>query len=92
MPLTRRIPKRGFRNIGRQMYEIINIAALSRLAPNTEVTPEFLKEQGLIKGKRPIKILGDGELPVPLTVRVHRISRSAREKIIKAQGKVEELK
>lgn len=89
MPLTRRIPKRGFRNIFSERYEILNLRALSTFAANTTVTPEILKEKKLIKGKYKVKILGQGEITVPLTVKVHKISRSAQEKILNAKGQVE---
>jgi large subunit ribosomal protein L15 len=91
MPLARRLPKRGFTNIFKEKYEIVNLAALSKFEANTEVTPEFLKEKGLIKGKQKLKILGDGELTAPLTVKAHKFSKSAREKIIKAKGNVEQI-
>lgn len=91
MPLVRRIPKRGFTNIFKMAYEIVNVETLNKLEPNTEVTPELLKEKGIIKGKQKLKILGNGEISVPLTVKAHRFSKSAREKILKANGKVEQL-
>ena len=91
MPLARRLPKRGFRNIFQKEYEIVNLDALRTFEPNTEVTPELLKEKGLIKGKYKLKILGAGELSVPLIVKAHKFSKSAREKILKAKGNVEQL-
>lgn len=91
MPLARRLPKRGFTNIFKTEYEIVNLAVLSKFEANTEITPEFLKEKGVIKGKRKIKILGNGELSVPLTIKAHKFSKSAREKIIKAKGNVEQI-
>jgi len=91
MPLVRRIPKRGFTNIFKEYYEIVNLETLSKFEPNTEITPELLKGKGIIKGKRKLKILGSGELPIPLTVKAHKFSKSAREKIIKANGKVEQI-
>jgi large subunit ribosomal protein L15 len=91
MPLARRIPKRGFRNIFKARYEIVNLTALSKFEPNTEITPEFLKEKGLVKGKHKLKILGSGELSGPITVKAHKFSKSAREKILKAKGSVEQL-
>lgn len=89
MPLTRRIPKRGFRNIFSEKYEIVNISALSAFEANTTVTPELLKEKHLIKGNHKIKILGQGEVSVPLILKVHKISKAAQEKIEKANGQVE---
>ena len=91
MPLVRRIPKRGFTNIFRVDYEIVNVEVLSKFKPNTEVTPELLKEKGIIKGKHRLKILGNGDISHPLTVKAHKFSKSAREKILKAKGKVEQI-
>ncbi len=89
MPLHRRLPKRGFTNIFRKQYGIVNLAALDRLS-DSEVTPEVLIEKGLIKDiKDGIKVLGDGEIKKPLTVKAHAFSSSAKEKIIKAGGKIE---
>ncbi len=89
MPLHRRLPKRGFTNIFRKQYGIVNLAALDRLS-DSKVTPEVLIEKGLIKDiKDGIKILGDGEIKKPLTVMAHAFSSSAKEKIIKAGGKIE---
>ncbi|HEC79404.1 MAG TPA: 50S ribosomal protein L15 [candidate division WOR-3 bacterium] len=92
MPLTRRIPKRGFVNIFKEDYETININDLAAFEPDTVVTPELLKERKLIKGKAKLKILGQGEIKIPLTVKAHKFSKSAQEKIIKASGKIEEIK
>jgi len=89
MPLTRRIPKRGFRNIFSKRYEILNISGLSVFEANTTVTPELLKEKRLVKGNHQIKILGQGEISVPLILKVHKISKTAQEKIEKAKGQVE---
>lgn len=89
MPLHRRLPKRGFTNIFRKQYGIVNLAALNRLS-DSKVTPEVLIEKGLIKDiKDGIKVLGDGEIKKPLTVMAHAFSSSAKEKIIKAGGKIE---
>ncbi len=89
MPLVRRIPKRGFTNIFSVNYEIVNVETLSKFEPDTEVTPDLLKEKGIIKGKHRLKVLGNGEISIPLTVKAHKFSKSAREKILKAKGKVE---
>lgn len=89
MPLHRRLPKRGFTNIFRKQYGIVNLAALDRLSAS-EVTPEVLIEKGLVKDiKDGIKVLGDGEIKKPLIVKAHAFSSSAKEKIIKAGGKIE---
>jgi large subunit ribosomal protein L15 len=91
MPLVRRIPKRGFTNIFKVKYEIVNVETLSKFSPNTEVTPELLKERGIVKGKNKLKILGDGELSIPLKVKAHKFSKSAREKILNAKGEIEQI-
>lgn len=92
-PLIRKLPvKRGFRNPFRIEFVAVNVRDLSRFPTKSEVTPETLREVGLIRSKREqIKILGDGDLSVSLTVRVHRVSGPARTKIEAAGGTVEEL-
>ena len=92
-PLIRRLPvRRGFRNPFRIEFVAVNVSDLSRFPAKSEVTPETLREVGLIRSKRHmIKLLGDGELSAPLTVRVHRVSAPARAKIEAAGGTVEEL-
>jgi large subunit ribosomal protein L15 len=91
MPLHRRLPKRGFTNIFRQEYAVVNLERLAGLGETT-VTPEVLAKAGVIKraGQR-VKILGEGELSSALTVHAHKFSKSAQEKIAKAGGKVEVL-
>jgi large subunit ribosomal protein L15 len=91
MPLHRRLPKRGFVNIFRTEYQVVNLSSLADLG-ETEVTPEVLKKSGLVKGKNAlIKVLGDGELKKAITVHAHKYSKSAQEKITKAGGKAEIL-
>ena len=90
MPLHRRVPKRGFTNIFREEYDIVNIERLAALG-ETEITPESLKKAGVVNGKSPVKILGTGELTVAITVHAHKFSKSAQEKITKAGGKFEVL-
>jgi large subunit ribosomal protein L15 len=90
MPLHRRLPKRGFTNIFRKEYSIVNLDQLTGLAETT-ITPDVLRKSGLIKSKLPVKILGDGELSAALTVQAHKFSKSAQEKITKAGGKCEVL-
>jgi large subunit ribosomal protein L15 len=91
MPLHRRLPKRGFTNIFRTEYQVVNLSSLVDLG-ETEVTPEVLKKARLIKGKDAlIKVLGDGELTKAMTVHAHKFSKSAQEKISKAGGKAEIL-
>ncbi len=92
MPLQRRIPKRGFTNIFRKEYAVVNIQDLEALAGTEPVTPEMLMQKGLIKDmKTGVKVLGTGELKVKLTVRAHKFSKSAVEKIQAAGGKAEVL-
>jgi large subunit ribosomal protein L15 len=90
MPLHRRMPKRGFTNIFRQEYSIINLEKLAGL-DETTINPEVLSKAGLINNKHRVKILGDGELSKALTVQAHKFSKSAQEKITKAGGKFEVL-
>jgi large subunit ribosomal protein L15 len=90
MPIQRRIPKRGFSNPFRVEYAIVNVGDLERLAPTEPVTLESLASAGVLKDTRDgLKILGDGELSKAITVRAHKVSASAREKIEKAGGKIE---
>jgi large subunit ribosomal protein L15 len=93
LPLVRRLPYlRGFKNPNRVEYEVINIRTLTRFEPGAEVSPETLVEIGVIKSTdAPVKILGDGELDRALTVKAHRFSASAREKILAEGGEVVEL-
>lgn len=93
LPLVRRLPHlRGFTNIWRVEYTPINLDRLNLFSADTEVTLELLVEAGMIKSTRErVKILGGGELDRPLTIRAHKFSASAREKIQAAGGTVEEL-
>ncbi|CAM3087639.1 50S ribosomal protein L15 [Paenibacillus sediminis] len=89
-PLYRRLPKRGFVNPTRKEYAIVNIEELNSFAADTEVTPQFLIENGIVKdAKSGIKILGNGEINVKLTVKANKFSQSAVEKIEAAGGKTE---
>lgn len=90
MPLQRRIPKRGFTNIFRKEYAIINLDDLAKLTGSDPVTPEMLKRNGMIDDmKDGLKVLGTGEISAKLTVRAHKFSKSAMEKIQAAGGKAE---
>jgi large subunit ribosomal protein L15 len=90
MPLFQRLPKRGFKNIFRKESAIINVETLNCFESGTVVTPELLKEKGIIKSiKNGVKILGQGELEMELTVRANSFSAQAEEKIIAAGGKAE---
>jgi large subunit ribosomal protein L15 len=93
MPLHRRVPKRGFTNIFRVEYAVVNLDTLAEVfEAGSAVTPELLRERGLVRQARaPIKVLGRGEISKALTVRAHRFSGSAAEKIEKAGGSVERL-
>ncbi|MGG3937721.1 50S ribosomal protein L15 [Anoxybacillus kestanbolensis] len=89
-PLFRRLPKRGFTNIHRKEYAIVNLEALNRFEDGTEVTPELLLETGVVsKLKAGIKVLGNGELTKKLTVKAHKFSASAKEAIEAAGGTTE---
>src|SRR5437867_7083774 len=91
MPLHRRLPKRGFTNIFRKEYAVVNLERLAILG-ETNITPELLRKAGLVKRQDArIKILGDGDLSAALNVHAHKFSKSAEEKITKAGGKVEVL-
>lgn len=93
LPLIRRMArKRGFTNAFRIEYEPVNLSRLSRFPAGSEVTPETLRSTGIVKDRhRPIKVLGDGNLGAALTVRVHKFSASARQKIEAAGGTAEEV-
>ena len=89
-PLYRRLPKRGFTNPNRVEYTIVNLDALNRFEANTEVTPELLLETGVISSLNDgVKILGNGEINVSLTVKANKFSQTAVEKIEAAGGKTE---
>ena len=91
MPLQRRLPKRGFRNIFRKRFAIVNLDQIAKLGESS-VSADLLLERGVIsKLYDGLKVLGDGELSGPVTVAAHRFSRSAAEKITKAGGKTEVL-
>ena len=93
MPLHRRVPKRGFKNPFRVEYAVVNLDTLAEVfEAGSSVTPELLHERGLVPGGgTPVKVLGRGDLPKKLTVRAHRFSASAAEKIAAAGGTVERI-
>jgi large subunit ribosomal protein L15 len=92
MPLHRRLPKRGFTNVFGRDFAVVNLSSLARFAAGDTVTPERLRELGMVRDRSlPVKILGEGNLEVALTVRAHAFSRSAREKITAAGGTAEPL-
>jgi large subunit ribosomal protein L15 len=90
MPLHRRLPKRGFTNIFREEYSVVNVEKLAALGETT-INPDVLRKAGLASAKRRVKVLGDGELTTAITVQAHKFSKSAQEKITKAGGKFEVL-
>lgn len=93
MPLQRRLPKRGFTNIFKKQWIEVSLSALEKnFEANEEITPELLHERGLIKkAKRDVVVLGTGEISKSLRVSAHRFTKSAREKIEKAGGTINEL-
>ena len=92
MPLHRRVPKRGFNNIFRQEYEVVNLDTLEeRFDAGSDVTVELLRERGLVGRAGRVKVLGRGEINKALTVHAHKFSGSASEKIAAAGGKAEVL-
>ena len=92
MPIMRRIPKRGFKNIFAKQYTTLNVEELSVFEDGTVITAEFLKEIGFIsKINDGLKILGDGELDKKLTVKAAKFTKSAQEKIVAAGGVAEEI-
>ena len=91
MPLTRRLPKRGFTNPFRVEHQIVSLADLANLPAGTEVTSESLAEAGLIRARKgPAKLLANGELTTAVTVRGVKMSQAARERIVAAGGRVED--
>ena len=93
MPLHRRVPKRGFTNIFRTEFAVVNVDRIAEVfEAGTVITPELLRERGIVHGvKRPIKVLARGDLSKALTVRAHKFSGKAAEKIAAAGGKAEVL-
>ncbi len=90
MPLHRRLPKRGFTNIFKKHYALVNLKNLDGFNAEEKITPELLVERGVIKQLRDgLKVLADGELKAPLNISAHFFSKSALEKIQKAGGKAE---
>jgi large subunit ribosomal protein L15 len=94
MPLHRRMPKRGFTNIFRKEFNIVSLERLASLGAEllaSPITPDVLRRAGVIKTRKDVKILGDGELKAAITIHAHKFSKSAQEKITKAGGKFEVL-
>ena len=89
-PLFRRLPKRGFTNVNRKEYAIVNLDVLNRFEDGAEVTPVTLVEAGLVKNEKAgIKVLGNGELTKKLTVKAAKFSKAAEEAIVAAGGSIE---
>lgn len=90
MPLQRRLPKRGFRNIFKTEYTIVHLKDLNKFEPNHEVTPQALKQKGIIKKSASlIKVLSDGNIENPLILKAHKFSQEAKKKIEASGGKAE---
>lgn len=87
MPIQRRLPKRGFTNIFRIYYNVINLKDLDKIKADGPITPEIMREKKIVKRKGPIKILGEGEVTKPVTVHAKKFSKSAMKKIEGAGGK-----
>ena len=92
MPLHRRVPKRGFHNLFRETYEVVNLDTLAeQFDPGVEITPELLRERGLVGRQGRVKVLARGDVGKALTVRAHKFSGKAAEKIAAAGGTAEVL-
>jgi large subunit ribosomal protein L15 len=90
MPLARRLPKRGFTNIFRVEYQVVNVGQLASFESGSEITPDMLRDRKFVRRKGdPVKILGGGDVALPLTVKAHAVSETARRKIEAAGGKIE---
>jgi large subunit ribosomal protein L15 len=89
MPLQRRLPKRGFRSPFKKHFAIIHVGDLNRFPKDSVVEPNLLLQSGLLKKEEPVKLLADGELQHPLTIRVHQVSKAALKKVESASGRVE---
>ena len=90
MPLHRRVPKRGFHNLFRVEYDVVNVDTLvERFEAGVDITPELLREHGLAGGRRKIKVLARGDVGRALTVKAHKFSGKAAEKIAAAGGQTE---
>lgn len=88
MPLQRRLPKKGFTNIFRTEYNVVNLNVFEKLDPSEVVTPDLLRSKGFVKRSGPIKLLAQGDITSAFTVKVDRVSAAAMKKIIDAGGTV----
>jgi len=92
MPIHRRLPKRGFKNPFKKVFAIVNVKDLNRFESATIIDEAILVKSGLVKGDRDgIKLLGNGEISIPLTLKVDKVSESAKQKIEAAGGKIERI-
>ena len=92
MPLTQRVPKRGFKNPFRKETEIVNVGELAKLGEGSTVDAATLAERGLIRGSgAPVKLLGDGEAPKNLTIKLNRVSANAKSKWPNGSGRCRSL-
>lgn len=90
MPLQRRLPKRGFRNIFKKRYALVNLSDLAQFSPNSSADFETFEKAGLVKKQGDgVKLLGNGNISHPLFLKVHSVSKAARQKIEAAGGKIE---
>jgi large subunit ribosomal protein L15 len=89
MPLQRRLPKRGFRNISRRVFSLVNLRQLAQFPAGTVVDVDLLRQRGLVRRRQPVKILGQGEIRHALTVKAHAFSGPAKERIAAAGGTAE---
>lgn len=93
MPLIRRLPKRGFNSLFKNVYQVVNVESLNRFEANSVVGPKELKAAGLIGSEmKPVKILGNGKLTKPLVVKAHKVSGSAKKLLESVSAKVEFIK
>ena len=89
MPLQRRIPKRGFTNIFKKQYEVVNIKDLKRFKTGEVIDNNAFRKVGLIKSDKAVKLLAEGEISYPLSIKVNKVSQAAKKKIESAGGEVE---
>ena len=89
MPLQRRIPKRGFTNIFKKQYEIVNIKDLKHFQSGEVIDSNTLRKIGLIKRDKAVKLLAEGEISYPLNIKVNKVSQAAKKKIESAGGEIE---
>ncbi|MBN1754675.1 50S ribosomal protein L15 [bacterium] len=91
MPLQRRIPKKGFKSPHKEIFHLVNVKNLNVFDDEAVITPELLREKGLVNGRGPVKLLGDGTLKKKLSIKLEAVSKAAAEKVKAAGGIVEEI-